>query len=235
MSDLSRVMPGNLPHVLLVIDQPEVSQRLRDTFLAQGFNVMVVGDAGDAIAQCKTQAPTLAMIDQQISEQSGVQLCRQLRAEGVRIPLILLMDKDTLEDRIACLEAGADDYVLSPYTGDMLLQRVNLYLQSESGLPTTVLSFQDLQLDLATRRAQRRSRTIELTMKEFELLRYLMEHPRETLTREQILEHVWGFDFRGESNVIEVYIRYLRLKVQVAPEKRLIHTVRGVGYVLREA
>lgn len=235
MSDLSQVMPGHLPHVLLVIDQPELSQHLRDMFLAQGSNVTVVGDAEDAIAQCKTQAPTLAMIDQQISEQLGVQLCRQLRAEGVRIPLILLMDKDTLEDRIACLEAGADDFVLSPYTGDVLLQRVSLYLQSESGLPTTVLSFQDLQLDLATRRAQRRSRTIELTMKEFELLRYLMEHPRETLTREQILEHVWGFDFRGESNVIEVYIRYLRLKVQVAPEKRLIHTVRGVGYVLREA
>lgn len=235
MSDLSRVMPGNLPHVLLVLDQPEASQRLRETFLAQGFNVTVVRDAENAIAHCKTQAPTFVMIDQQISEQSGIQLCRQVRAEGVRIPLILLMDTDTLEDRIACLEAGADDYVLSPYTGDVLLQRVNLYLQSESGLPTTILSFQDLQLDLATRRAQRKSRTIELTMKEFELLRYLMEHPRETLTREQILEHVWGFDFRGESNVIEVYIRYLRLKVQVAPEKRLIHTVRGVGYVLREA
>lgn len=235
MSDLSQVMPGHLPHVLLVIDQPELSQHLRDMFLAQGFNVTVVGDAEDAIAQCKTQAPTLAMIDQRISEQSGVRLCRQLRAEGVRIPLLLLMDKDTLEDRIACLEAGADDYVLSPYTGEVLLQRVSLYLQSESGLPTTILNFQDLQLDLATRRAQRRSRTIELTMKEFELLRYLMEHPRETLTREQILENVWGFDFRGESNVIEVYIRYLRLKVQVAPEKRLIHTVRGVGYVLREA
>lgn len=235
MSDLSRMMPGKLPHVLLVLDQPELSQRLREALLTQGYNVTVVRDAEDAIAQCKTQPPALAIIDQQISEQSGVQLCRQLRVGGIRIPLLLLMDKDTLEDRIACLEAGADDYVLSHYSGEGLLQRVRLYLKSESGLPTTLLSFQDLQLDLATRRAQRRSRTIELTMKEFELLRYLMEHPREILTREQILDNVWGFDFRGESNVIEVYIRYLRLKVQVAPEKRLIHTVRGVGYVLREA
>ncbi|ABW25838.1 response regulator transcription factor NblR [Acaryochloris marina] len=235
MSDLSQVMPGNLPHVLLVIDQPQLSRRLRDTFLAQGFYVTVVGDAEDAIAHCKTQPPALAMIDQQISEQSGVQLCRQLRAEGVSIPLLLLMEKDSREDRIVCLEAGADDYILSPHAGEVLLQRVRQYFKSDSGLPSKVLSFQDLQLDLATRRAQRRSRTIELTMKEFELLRYLMEHPREILTREQILENVWGFDFRGESNVIEVYIRYLRLKVQVAPEKRLIHTVRGVGYVLREA
>lgn len=235
MPSLSRVMQGNLPHILLVLDHPELSQRLCGDFLAQGYDVSVARKVEDAIAQLQSRPPALIIIDQQISEQSGLQLCHQLRADGATMPLLLLMTTDNLNDRIACLEAGADDYILSPYQGEVLLQRVQLYLKTDSALPETILSFQDLRLDLATRSAQRGGRQIELTMKEFELLRYLMKHPREILTREQILDNVWGFDFRGESNVIEVYIRYLRLKVQVAPEKRLIHTVRGVGYVLREA
>jgi DNA-binding response OmpR family regulator len=144
------------------------------------------------------------------------------------------MARDTVEDRVACLESGADDYFLKPYRTDAFLQLVRLYLQPEAGA-NEQLRFSDLVLDLATRRAMRNGRTIDLTMKEFELLKYMMSHPREVLTREQILENVWGYEFMGESNVIEVYIRYLRLKIEEEGEKRLIQTVRGVGYVLREA
>jgi OmpR family response regulator NblR len=150
------------------------------------------------------------------------------------MPILLLMARDTLEDRIACLEAGADDYCLKPYQTDAFLKIVQIYLQPGE-TSTEQLRFADLALDLGTRTASRNGRVIELTMKEFELLRYLMEHPREVLAREQILENVWGYDFMGESNVIEVYVRYLRLKIDSHHDKRLIQTVRGVGYVLRES
>lgn len=150
------------------------------------------------------------------------------------MPVLLLMARDALEDRIACLQAGADDYFLKPYRSDEFMKLVRLYLHSDAPNHEQ-LRFADLVLDLATRQALRGSRVIDLTMKEFELLKYLMEHPREVLTREQILENVWGYDFMGESNVIEVYIRYLRLKIEDEGEKRLIQTVRGVGYVLRES
>jgi DNA-binding response OmpR family regulator len=150
------------------------------------------------------------------------------------VPILLLMARDAVEDRVACLEAGADDYFLKPYRTEEFLKLVRLYLQPDAQ-SSEKLRFGDLVLDLATRRAMRNGRTIDLTMKEFELLKYLMEHPREVLAREQILENVWGYDFVGESNVIEVYIRYLRLKIEDEGEKRLIQTVRGVGYVLREA
>jgi OmpR family response regulator NblR len=144
------------------------------------------------------------------------------------------MVRDAVDDRVACLQAGADDYFLKPYRSDDFLKLVRLYLKTEAPSHEQ-LRFGDLLLDLATRRASRNARLIDLTMKEFELLKFLMAHPREVLTREQILENVWGYDFVGESNVIEVYVRYLRLKVEDEGEKRLIQTVRGVGYVLREA
>ena len=146
----------------------------------------------------------------------------------------MLMARDSFGDRVACLEAGADDYFLKPYRSDNFMKLVRLYLKQDFD-SSEQLRFGDLILDLATRRAINNGRAIDLTMKEFELLKYLMEHPREVLTREQILENVWGYDFMGESNVIEVYIRYLRLKIEDESQKRLIQTVRGVGYVLRES
>jgi two-component system, OmpR family, response regulator NblR len=168
-----------------------------------------------------------------LAGESGLVLCDRLRASGARMPVLLLMARDGVDDRIACLEAGADDYFLKPYRTEEFLKLVRLYLQPDT-VSTEQLRFADLLLDMATRRAFRNDRAIDLTMKEFELLKYLMEHPREVLTREQILENVWGYDFMGESNVIEVYIRYLRLKIEDEGEKRLIQTVRGVGYVLRD-
>jgi two-component system, OmpR family, response regulator NblR len=173
------------------------------------------------------------LVDQTLAGESGLKLCRQIRNTGNHIPVLMLMAGDSVNDRIACLEAGADDYILKPYCAETFIELVRFYLQpTESAIEQ--LRFGDLVLDLSTRRALRNGRAIDLTMKEFELLKYLMAHPREVLTREQILENVWGYDFMGESNVIEVYIRYLRLKIEDEGEKRLIQTVRGVGYVLRE-
>jgi OmpR family response regulator NblR len=169
-----------------------------------------------------------------LAGESGISLCKHLRSEGNRTPMLVLMARDTIDDRVACLEAGADDYILKPYRSEDFLKLIRLYLKPDIDT-TEQLRFGDLILDIATRRAIHNSRAIDLTMKEFELLKFLMEHPREVLTREQILENVWGYDFMGESNVIEVYIRYLRLKIEDEGRKRLIQTVRGVGYVLRES
>jgi two-component system, OmpR family, response regulator NblR len=151
----------------------------------------------------------------------------------MQIPVLLMMNKDTVEDRVACLESGADDYFLKPYRSDDFIRLVQHYLRHEV-IPQEILRFANLSLDIGLRQATRNGRSIDLTTKEFDLLKYLMENAREVLRREQILENVWGYDFGGESNVIEVYIRYLRLKIEEEGEKRLIQTVRGVGYVLRE-
>lgn len=221
------------PCVLLVETDETLAQRLSLDLREAGYSTVVAPDASTGWHQACEIQPALVVVDRALSGESGLKLCSQLRSSGSRVPVLLLMARDTVEDRVACIEAGADDYFLKPYRTEPFLQMVRLYLEPETNA-TEQLRFGDLVLDLTTRRALRGGRTIDLTMKEFELLKYLMSHPREVLTREQILENVWGYDFMGESNVIEVYIRYLRLKVEDEGEKRLIQTVRGVGYVLRE-
>jgi OmpR family response regulator NblR len=198
-----------------------------------GYAVKLAYSSQEGMTLAQQIAPALIVVDRLLGGESGITLCQQLRNQGVKVPIMLMMAKDNLEDRVACLESGADDYLLKPYRADAFLKNLQLYLQPSPANPEH-LRFGELSLDLVNRHATRGDRLIELTMKEFELLKYLMEHPREVLTREQILENVWGYDFVGESNVIEVYIRYLRLKIDGDNEKRLIQTVRGVGYVLRE-
>lgn len=222
------------PCVLLVETDETLAQRLSLDLREAGYTTVVAYDASTGWHQACEIQPALVVVDRALSGESGLKLCSQLRSSGSRVPVLLLMARDTVEDRVACIEAGADDYFLKPYRTETFLQMVRLYLEPETNA-TEQLRFGDLVLDLTARRAMRGGRTIDLTMKEFELLKYMMSHPREVLTREQILENVWGYDFMGESNVIEVYIRYLRLKVEDEGEKRLIQTVRGVGYVLREA
>ena len=175
----------------------------------------------------------MIVIDRGLTGKHGFDICRQLRGGGDRIPILMLVDRETVAERVACLEAGADDYMLKPYHKKELLDRVNRYLQIETDASDR-LRFGELTLDLGTRQVIREDRVIELTMKEFELLKYLMSNPQKVMTREEIIENVWGYDYRGESNVIEVYIRYLRLKIESQNHKRLIQTVRGIGYVLRE-
>ncbi len=220
---------------VLVIETDEVLAKQMSLDLQEaGYETAIAPDAASGLRQVRELQPALIVLDRMLANESGLTLASHLRSLGTRSPIILLMVRDAVDDRVACLQAGADDYFLKPYRSNDFLKLVKLYLKTEAPSHEQ-LRFGDLALDLATRRASRNARLIDLTMKEFELLKFLMEHPREVLTREQILENVWGYDFVGESNVIEVYVRYLRLKVEDEGEKRLIQTVRGVGYVLREA
>lgn len=222
------------PQVLIIATSEDLTTHLRQDLAEAGYVMDVARSPEEGLQQAKRLKPALIVVDRSLGNQSGLTVCQALRSAGLCSPILLFMARDTLEDRIACLEAGADDYCLKPYRADAFLNVVKTYLQPGQ-VSAEQLRFGELSLDLATRTASRNGRTIELTTKEFELLRYLMEHPREVMTRDQILENVWGYDFMGESNVIEVYVRYLRLKIDGDDEKRLIQTVRGVGYVLRES
>jgi two-component system, OmpR family, response regulator NblR len=216
---------------VLVVGEEFLGQRIILDLQESGYNSILATDIHNAFKQTCDLPPALIIIDRALD--SALKLCLQIRSTGSTVPLFLLMGRDTVEDRAACLSAGADDYLLKPYSRESFLQLVNFYLQPVT-LNGEQLQFADIILDLKLRRAIRNDRIIDLTVKEYDLLKFLMSHPLEVLTREQILENVWGYDFEGESNVIEVYIRYLRLKIEVEGEKRLIQTVRGVGYVLRE-
>ncbi|MBD2020446.1 response regulator transcription factor [Leptolyngbya sp. FACHB-36] len=228
------VSSDSSPCVLLVEPDEALASHVSLDLKESGYDAVVAQDATSGLRQATEHQPALIVVDRMLSGESGLWLCSRLRSLGNRVPVLMLMARDTVDDRVACLEAGADDYFLKPYRTEEFLNLVRLYLQPDTS-SSEKLRFGDLVLDLTTRRALRNGRVIDLTMKEYDLLKYLMEHPREVLTREQILENVWGYDFVGESNVIEVYIRYLRLKIEDEGEKRLIQTVRGVGYVLREA
>ncbi|GAP96513.1 response regulator transcription factor NblR [Leptolyngbya sp. NIES-2104] len=222
------------PCVLIVETDQSLAHHVSLDLQESGYDTIVVHDARAGLRQAIEKHPSLIVVDRLLDGDSGLTFCHDLRTTGARTPVLLLMARDTVDDRVACIEAGADDYFLKPYRSEEFLRLVRMYLKPD--IPSSEqLRFGDLVLDLSTRQALRNGRAIDLTMKEFELLKYLMEHPREVLTREQILENVWGYDFVGESNVIEVYIRYLRLKIEDEGEKRLIQTVRGVGYVLRES
>jgi two-component system, OmpR family, response regulator NblR len=220
--------------VLLVETDETLAQHASSDLKDSGYSPIVARDATSGLHQVGELQPGLVVIDRTLPGKSGLWLCSHLRKQGYRLPVLIVLSSDTIADRVACLDAGADDYLLKPYQSDRFLNLVKFYLQPVCG-EVDRLRFGELSLDLVTRQAVRNDRAIELTMKEFELLKFLMEHPREVLTREQILENVWGYDFMGESNVIEVYIRYLRLKIEGEGQKRLIQTVRGVGYVLRDS
>ncbi|MDJ0516612.1 MAG: response regulator transcription factor [Okeania sp. SIO2F4] len=219
---------------VLIIETDEIlAQYVSLDLKESGYHPIVAANSSLGLHRAMELQPALIVIDRMLAGESGLSLCSNLRKMGNKMPMLLLMARDQVEDRVACLESGADDYFLKPYRSDDFLELISFYLQP-STLDKDQLRFGNLVLDLGGRRVFCHGRSIELTMKEFELLKFLMEHPREVLSREQILENVWGYNFLGESNVIEVYIRYLRLKIEGEGEKRLIQTVRGIGYVLRE-
>ncbi len=229
-----RLPSQGLPKVLIVESNENLATKIGVDLHEAGYGLLTACSLSEGLNYARNSAPALIVVARRLGEASGLDLCVQLRGEQSRVPILLLIARDDLSDRIECLESGADDYFLEPYRSDDFIKLVNAYLQP-SAASGEQLRFADLVLDLTQRHVVRGDRIIELTMKEFELLKFLMEHPREVLTRKQILESVWGYDFIGESNVIEVYIRYLRLKIDGENEKRLIQTVRSVGYVLRES
>lgn len=220
--------------ILLVGIEENIAKLASANLQEAGYRPLIVPSIDSAFPEVESWQPAMIILDRLLAAEAGVKFCRRLRSQGSRVYIILLVSQETLEERLACLEAGADDYFLKPYNSQSFLKLIRFYLQPMETIPEQ-LRFGDLVLDLATRRLSYKNKNIELTMKEFELLRYLMIHPKEVLSRDQILENVWGDEFQGESNVIEVYIRYLRLKMEAGGQKRLIHTVRGVGYVLRES
>jgi two-component system, OmpR family, response regulator NblR len=219
--------------IVLVENDSTLAEKIGGDLTKAGYQVSIAENARMGLEQIKRLRPVLIAIDRALPGESALTLVPQLREMGVVAPILLLMAHDTVADRIICLESGADDYFLKPYHAIDFLRTIGLYLHSTAGVGEQ-LKFGDLILDLVTHRVLRNDRLIELTVKEYELLRYLMSQPEIELTREQILENVWGYDFLGESNVIEVYVRYLRLKLEKDGGKRLIQTVRGVGYVLRD-
>jgi DNA-binding response OmpR family regulator len=221
-------------HILLVEDEIKLARFIELELQSEGYRVTVAHDGMSGLSLVRESEPDLAILDWMMPGLTGLELCRRLRSTGIKIPVILLTAKDEVGDRVTGLDAGADDYLVKPFSIEELLARIRAHLRRTQETDTDLLQFEDLSLNRRTREVHRGQRSIDLTAKEFDLLQYLMSHPRQVFTREQILENIWGYDFLGDSNIIEVYVRYLRLKLEQDSEKRLIHTARGVGYSLRE-
>lgn len=221
-------------HILLVEDEVKLARFVELELTSEGYRVSVAHDGLSGLTLAREATPDLLILDWLLPGMTGVEICRRLRQTGNKAPVIFLTAKDEVSDRIEGLDAGADDYMIKPFSIEELLARVRAHLRRTQEPDADLLPFNDLTLNRKTREVFRGQRAIELTAKEFDLLEYLITNPRQVLTRDQILEKVWGYDFMGDSNIIEVYIRYLRLKLEENHEKRLIHTVRSVGYVLRE-
>lgn len=223
-----------MAYILIIDDDEEVRSSLRRSLGFEGYQIVVAVDGEAGLQLAREQAPDLVVLDIMLPGLDGLEVCRRLRSVDDNLPIIMLTARDAVPDRVAGLETGADDYLVKPFAFEELLARVRVRLRRRAAGATRELRFADLCLDTATRQATRGNRSINLTTTEYELLRLLLEHPRQVLTRDVIYERVWGYDFDGESKVIEVYVRYLREKIETAGEPRLIHTVRGAGYVLRE-
>jgi two-component system response regulator MprA len=206
---------------------------LRRSLAYDGYLVDVALDGETGLQIARDTHPDLVILDWMLPGMDGLEVCQRLRAGG-NVPVLMLTAKDTTADRVQGLDAGADDYMVKPFELEELSARVRALLRRTQPERAPVLSFADLVLDTSTRQAMRKGRVISLTAKEYDLLELFLRHPRQVLTREMIFDRVWGYDFGGESNVLDVYIRYLRQKLEAEGESRLLHTARGVGYVLRE-
>lgn len=219
--------------ILIIEDDDGILRFLKRGLAYEGYIVDTAPDGLTGLAIARDHPPDLVVLDWMLPGLDGLEVCRRLRAGGP-IPILMLTAKDTVHNRVQGLDAGADDYMVKPFDLDELLARIRALLRRAQPNRPKVLRFNDLSLDTGTRQASRNERVINLTAKEYELLELFLRHPRQVLTREMIFDHVWGYDFGGESNIIEVYVRYLRQKLEIGDETRLIHTVRGMGYVLRE-
>ncbi|MEU1377740.1 response regulator transcription factor [Streptomyces triculaminicus] len=232
---------GDQPaRILIVDDEPAVREALRRSLVFEGYATQSAVDGLDAVEKVGSYDPELIVLDVLMPRMDGLTAARRLRASGVTVPILMLTARDTVGDRVTGLDAGADDYLVKPFDLDELLARIRALLRrssyaapAQATADARTLAYADLRMDLATREVTRGERPVGLTRTEFTLLELFMAHPRQVLTREQILKSVWGFDFEPSSNSLDVYVMYLRRKTEAGGEARLVHTVRGVGYVLR--
>jgi two-component system response regulator MprA len=220
--------------VLIVDDEPPVREALQRALRLEGYAVELAADGTEALRSLAAASPDAVVLDVLMPPPDGLEVCRRLRAAGDRTPVLMLTARDAVADRIEGLDAGADDYLVKPFALEELLARLRALLRRSSATSDGPLRFADLTLDPSTYEVRRGARAISLTRTEFALLELFMEHPRQVLTRSIILERVWGYDFGESSNSLEVYVGDLRRKLEADGEPRLIHTIRGVGYVMRE-
>ena len=216
--------------ILIVEDEPSIANFVRQGLSEAGYAVDVAGDGDEGLAYALAADYDALVLDVMLPRMDGLELLRELRQRGHKTPVLMLTARDTVSDRVQGLDAGADDYLIKPFAFPELLARVRALLRRPPLQVGTVLSVGDLEMDTASRQVRRHERRIELSPREYAVLEYLMRHPDQVLTRTQIGEHVWNFDFFHESNVVDVYIGYLRRKIDRGSERALIHTVRGVGY-----
>jgi two-component system response regulator MprA len=221
-------------HILVVDDDPRITDLLRRILAYEGYSVAIAASGSEALNRSLERPPDLVVLDIMLPGLDGLEVAQRLRTAGDNVPILMLTARDAVADRVKGLETGADDYLVKPFAPDELVARVKALLRRSQEEQHEVLRYADVELDTGTRIAHRGAREIELSPTEFELLQLFMKRPRQVLTREIILDRVWGMDFEGSSNVMEVYVGYLRTKLESKGEPRLIHTVRGVGYVFKE-
>ncbi len=221
--------------ILVVEDDPKIADFLRRGLLYEGYQVSLATDGQEGLTAARDRPPDIVVLDWMLPGKiDGLEVCRRLRAAS-DIPILMLTAKDTVSDRVAGLDAGADDYLVKPFAFEELLARLRaLSRRHKTDIEQETLHFADVTVNTNSREVWRGDYRIELTAKEYDLLELFLRNPRQVLTRDVIYDRVWGYDFGGESNIIEVYVRYLRGKLEASGSPRLIHTVRGVGYVLRE-
>ena len=219
--------------ILVVDDDPEIVSFLKRGLTYEGYAVDTASNGAEALAKAREAEPDLVVLDVMMPGIDGLEVGKRLRQAG-KLPILMLTAKGTVADRVKGLDSGADDYLVKPFSFDELLARIRALLRRSQPVEGEVLRFLDLSLDPSSREVKRGNDLIQLTAQEFDLLELFLRHPRQVLRRDLIYEKVWGYDFGGESNVIEVYMRYLRSKLEAGGRPRLIHTVRGVGYVLKE-
>ncbi|MEU5883005.1 response regulator transcription factor [Spirillospora sp. NPDC047279] len=228
--------------ILVVDDEPAVRESLVRSLEFEGYGVTEAADGMTALERVERDKPDLVVLDVLMPRMDGLTACRRMRAVGAGMPVLMLTARDMVGDRVTGLDAGADDYLVKPFELDELLARIRALLRRSSMAATSgdkpdqeILTFDDLRMNTLTREVTRAGKPLELTRTEYMLLEMFLLHPRQVLTREQILETVWGFDFEPASNSLDVYVMYLRRKTEIDGMPRLVHTVRGVGYVLRSA
>lgn len=219
--------------IMVVDDDPEIVSLVRRRLAYEGYTVETAGDGVEAVEKARLRQPDLVVLDVMMPGMDGLEVSRFLRGQS-DVPIIMLTARSSIADRVAGLDSGADDYLIKPFAFDELLARIRALLRRREPEDIEVVRFADLSLNTATREVKCAGHSIELSTREFDLLELLMRNPRRILKRERILEQVWGPDFVGDSNVMEVYIRYLRSKLEAVGMSKLIHTVRGVGYIMKD-